>query len=170
MKALLLIPLLLIPYLLYIYWRYGMTVSISATAKHHRSTWESVWFALSLWAVGIPLMIVGFEVSNPDSVLILWLLAGGFICLIGAAQVFWKGGMEYKAHMTGSYGGIGAGMLALLIHCTSVVTIALVSLFVVFAAVQMIPWKKFEKYKIQNRIYWVEVSAIVTAQLALLLA
>ena len=167
MKALLLLPFLMIPYLVYIRVRYEMTISISATAKHHKSTWEKVWFALSLWAVGIPLMIVGFEASNPDDTLILWLLAGGFICLIGAAQVFWRGGMEYKAHMAGSYGGIGSGMLALLIHCTSVVTIALVSLFIVFAAVQMVPWQKLEKYKLKNRIYWVEVAAIATAMLAL---
>lgn len=167
MKALLLLPFLMIPYLVYIRVNYGMTISISATAKHHKSTCESVWFALSLWSVGIPLMIVGFEASNPDDTLILWLLSGGFISLIGASQVFWRGGMENKAHMAGSYGGIGSGMLALLIHCTSAVTIALVSLFVVFAAVQMIPCQKLDKYKLKNSIYWVEVAAIATAMLAL---
>ena len=167
MKQLLLIPLLIIPYLIYIRVKHGMTVSISATAKFHKSTLEKVWFGLSLWAVGIPLMIVGFESSDPEDTLILWLLAGGLICLIAAAQVFWKGGMEYKAHMIGSYGGIGSGMLALLIHCTSFITILLVSVFALFASVQLIPWKKFNKYKIKNRIYWVEVAAIVTAQLAL---
>nr|WP_319268287.1 hypothetical protein [uncultured Draconibacterium sp.] len=167
MKTLLLIPLLMIPYLVYMRIRYGMTVSISATAKHHTSIWESVWFSLSLWAVGIPLMLVGFVLSNPEQTLVLWLLAGGLICLIGAAQVFWRGGMEYKAHMIGSYGGIGSGMLALLLHCTSFVTVALVGLFAVFTAVQMLPISKMDKYKLNNRIYWVEVAAIATAQLAL---
>ncbi|MFV0269883.1 MAG: hypothetical protein ACK5HT_22420 [Draconibacterium sp.] len=169
MKTLLLIPLLLIPYLLYVYWKYGMTKSISETYRFTQK-WEKVWFTISMFLVAIPIMIVGFDVSDPEQVLILWLLAGGLICLIGATQVFWNGGMEHTAHMLGSYGGIGAGMLALLIHCTSVVTIALVNLFVVFAALQMIPWNKFEKYKIPHRIYWVEVAAIVTAQLALLFA
>ena len=156
----------MVPYLIYMRVKYEMTISISATAKHHKSSWEKLWFALSLWCVGAPLMIIGFDVSG-DGVLILWLLAGGFICLIGASQVYWNGGMEYKAHMLGSYGGIGSGMIALLIHCSSLITYLLVGAFVVFTAVQMIPWSKFDKYKIANRIYWVEVAAIITAILSL---
>lgn len=170
MKELLLIPFLIVPYLVYMKRKAGMTVSISATAKHHTNAWEKLWFALSLWAVGVPLMIVGFDVSG-DGVLILWLLAGGFICLIGASQVYWnkekngKMDTEGKAHMLGSYGGIGSGMVALLVHCSSWVTYLLVGAFVVFTAVQMIP--KFDKYKLKHNIYWVEVAAIITSILSL---
>lgn len=166
MKELLLIPFLMVPYLVYMYRKAGMTVSISATAKHHTNAWEKLWFALSLWAVGVPLMVVGFD-SSGDGVLILWLLAGGFICLIGASQVYWKGGSEYTAHMLGSYGGIGSGMVALLVHCSSWPTYLFVGAFVVFTAVQMIPWAKFEKYKLKHNIYWVEVAAIITSILSL---
>ena len=64
-----------------------------------------------------------------------------------------------------TYGGIGSGMVALLVHCSSWPTYLLVGAFVVFTAVQMIP--KFEKYKLKHYIYWVEVAAIITSVLSL---
>ena len=165
MKTLLLIPLLLIPYLLYIYWRYGMTKSISETYRLTQK-WEKVWFTISMFLVAIPIMIVGLDVSDPEQVLILWLLAGGLICLVGVAPVFWKGGMEHTMHMLGAIGGICCGMLALLLHCLSWFTVLFVGLFAAFTATQYL----VVKIRVRNRTYWIEVAAIVTVLLSLLFA
>lgn len=162
MKPLLLIPLLLVPYLLHVRYRYGMTGSISDTYRLTKK-WEKVWFTLSLWAVAIPIMVVGFSQSNPDQVLILWLLAGGGICLVGAAPIFWKGGMEYKAHMVGAIGGIFSGILAVVIHCFSWFSLFGAILFILFFVSQ----KFTTKYRINNSTYWVELVALLVVGLVL---
>lgn len=169
MKAFLFFPLLMVVYLLVMYFKYGMTISISATAKKHTSTLETVFFSLTL-LVGIvfPFAALGFEASEGSNFQFVWLFASAFIGLIHAAQAYWKNRQIYLVHMAGSYVGIIAGMLAVLLTIHSVFSIVVVSLFALFAVSQMIPLKFIEKLKVPNHIYWVEVSAIFSVWLVLL--
>lgn len=170
MKTLLFLPLLLVAYLIYIRVRYGMTVSISATAKLHKQVWEKAFFSLSLWlGISIPFIVLGIEACEPDSVQVLWFFAGCGIALVGTAQVFWEGGMEHRMHMIGAYGGIGLGMVAVLVHLWSWSSVLLVGLFVLFALAQMLPLKSLQKWKIPNSTYWLEVAAIIVIEMALII-
>lgn len=165
MKTLLLIPVVALSlYLIYIYLKYEMTYSISSTYKVVRG-WEKPWFTVTLWSVALPIIIVALENIPGDGVKILFFLAGALICLVGAAPLFWEGGLEYRMHMIGSYGGIGLGMIASLIHFWSFFTVFFVALFALFTASQMLT----SKYRISNHIYWIEVSALITVILILLI-
>lgn len=169
MNVLFFFPLLLAAYLCYIYWRYGMTKSISATAKKHRYGWEKAAFAAALWlGIAIPFIVLGIETARKPNFEFLWFLAGAGIAFVGAAQVFWNGGMEYRVHMIGTYAGIVLGMLAILITISTWWAIVLVVLFSGFA-LQMLPFSFIKKYRLPNHIYWVEVAAICTVELTLII-
>lgn len=159
MKELLLIPIVVMAsYLIWVYSKYGMSKSISASFKFLKG-FEKVIFSLVLWAVAFPLIIVGLDGIPDGEVKILFFLSGSLIALIGASPTYWVKGQEQIAHYIGSYGGIGIGMLALLLHYISFTTLGLVSLFILFTSAQFLT----KVYRVKNFIYWVEVAAIITS-------
>ena len=169
-------PLLLGLYLIVMYVKYGMTKDISSTAKHHTHAWEKAAFSVALWlGISIPFMALGFEASEGSPWQFLWLFAGGGIGFVGAAQVFWRGGIEERVHVAGALGGICAGMLAILLTQFSWLNLFLVLAFVVFALVQYLPQTFAARYKwlkvirVKNSTYWIEVAAIVVVELVFLL-
>ncbi len=157
MKALLLIPIITLTlYLIYVYWRHGMTKSISETYRKLIG-WERPLFTITMWAVAIPIMIVGIESVPNNWPEVLFFLAGFGICLVGASPAFWTNKMELTAHLIGSYGGIGMGMIACVLYLFSPLTVILVSLYTAFAASQMLT----TKLRIKHHIYWIEVVALL---------
>jgi len=157
MKDLLFIPIItLANYLLYVYWRHEMTYSISATYRK-LTGWERPLFTLTMWAVAIPIMIVGIDSVPNNSPEILFFLAGSGICLVGASPEYWTGKMELTAHLIGSYGGIGFGMLACLLYLFNPLSVILVSVYAGFVASQMLT----KKLQIPNHVYWLEVAALI---------
>lgn len=176
MKTLLHAPLLLGLYLIVMFIMYGMTSSISDTAKHHTKAWEKAFFSLAIWlGVVIPFAILGFEASEGSPWQFLWLFACGGIGFVGAAQAFWNGDLEYRVHMAGAIGGIMAGMLAIVLTLTSWFTIGLVVAFAAFALIQWLPKKwvvnnPLEAVRVNTPTYWVEVVAILVVVLAFLLS
>jgi hypothetical protein len=162
MKSLLLIPVItLTVYLLYVYWRHGMTKSISATYKK-LNEWEKPFFTIVLWAVAIPVIVVGIDAVPENQPQILFFLAGSGICLVGASPKYWSGKMELIAHLIGSYGGIGLGVIACIVYLSSPLTLLLIIPFAFFVLSQTI-----DDLKLQNHTYWVEIVSllIVTAVL-----
>ena len=160
MKELLLIPVFsLAIYLLYVYFRYGMTDSISATQRLLRG-FEKPWFSVTLVAVAIPIIIVGINGISGERGQFLFFLAGAAICLVAASPAYWAGKHELTAHLVGSFGGIGFGMIACLVHYFSIETVALIAGFGLFALLAWI-------FKLKNHTYWVEVMALVTVVLVL---
>lgn len=157
MKQLLLIPIItLAVYLIYVYWRHGMTYSISSSYRKLIG-WEKPFFTLTMWAVAIPIMIVGIDSVPNNWPEILFFLAGSGICLVGASPEYWSGKMELTAHLIGSYAGIGLGMLACLIYLFSPLSIILVSAYAAFVISQMF----IKKLRVPNYIYWIEVVALI---------
>lgn len=157
MKALLLIPIITLTlYLIYVYWRHGMTKSISETYRKLIG-WERPLFTITMWAVAIPIMIVGIESVPNNWPEVLFFLAGFGICLVGASPAYWSGKMELTAHLIGSYGGIGFGMIACVLYLFSPLTVILVSLYAAFAASQML----IKKLQVKNYVYWLEVVALI---------
>lgn len=159
MKELLLIPIItMTTYLIYVYIKYGMSKSISASYKFLKGI-EKPIFSLVLWATAFPLIIVGLQNIPEGQVKILFFLSGALIALIGASPKYWIKSQEQIAHYVGSYGGIGLGMLALLIHFPTMITLGLVTLFALFTSSQFLT----KVYRVNNFIYWVEVAAILTS-------
>ena len=166
MKALLIIPIVaLATYLLYVRIKYKMTASISDTYKIIKG-WEKPWFTITLWCVAVPIIIVGIENIPENTPQILFFIAGGLIVLVSSSPEFWSNKRELTAHRIGSYGGISFGIVACLVHYYSLVTLILVTIFVVFAILQLLNIKQL---KIPNHIYWIEVAAIVMVSLVLVL-
>jgi hypothetical protein len=133
-----------------------MTHSISATYKKLTGA-EKPLFTITLWAVAVPLMIVGIK-SVPDNwPEILFFLAGTGICLVGASPAYWTNKMELTAHLIGSYAGIGFGMTACLIYCFSITTLTLISFYGLFILSQFF----VKKIQLKNYTYWMEVLALV---------
>lgn len=157
MKYLLIIPLATLSlYLLFVYVKYGMSYSISASYRYLQG-WEKVLFTLTMWAVAIPIMILGIDSVPNNYPEILFFLAGAGICLVGASPAYWSGKMELTAHLIGSYGGIGFGMIACVLYLFSPLTVILVSLYAAFAASQML----IKKLQVKNYVYWLEVVALI---------
>ena len=157
MKALLLIPIITLTlYLIYVYWRHGMTKSISETYRKLIG-WERPLFTITMWAVAIPIMIVGIESVPNNWPEVLFFLAGFDICLVGASPAFWTNKMELTAHLIGSYGGIGMGMIACLLYLFSPAVLLSVMGYLAFVIIQIF----VKKLRINNYIYWMEVAALV---------
>lgn len=157
MKYLLIIPLATLSlYLLFVHVKYGMSYSISASYRYLQG-WEKVLFTLTMWAVAIPIMILGIDSVPNNYPEILFFLAGAGICLVGASPAYWSGKMELTAHLIGSYGGIGFGMIACVLYLFSPLTVILVSLYAAFAASQML----IKKLQVKNYVYWLEVVALI---------
>lgn len=157
MKELLWIPVFTVPiYLLYVYFKYGMTISISATYKHLKGL-ERLWFSATLVSIAIPIMIVGIE-SVPENLSeVLFFLAGSLLCLVAASPKFWSGKMELTAHLLGSYGSISLGMIACLVYFFNPPAIFYVGIYGLFVLSQF-----FMKWmRLPNHIYWVEIGAII---------
>jgi len=157
MKQLLLIPLIIVPiYLLYVYFKYGMTKSISATYKHVKGL-ERPWFSFTLLSIAIPVMIVGIEAVPDNLPEVLFFIAGSLLCLVGASPKFWSGKMELTAHLIGSYGSIGLGMIACLVYFFNAPTIFYIGIYGLFVLSQFfVKWMR-----LPNHVYWVEVGAII---------
>jgi len=163
MENLLLIPILAMgAYLLYVYKKYGMTKSISATFQRLQTQNEKLFFIFTLWAVAFPIMIVGILKAPNFFSRLLYFIASGFILVISIAPMYWKSETynnrrQSFMHFLGSYGGIGVGMIATLFAFTTFPVITLIALYFCFVIVQMVLKWQF----VNNYIYWIEVIAIV---------
>lgn len=157
MKDLIIIPVATLTlYLLFVYVKYGMSYSISASYKYLQG-WEKVLFTVTMWAVAIPIMIVGIDSVPNNYPEILFFLAGSGICLVGASPEYWSGKMELTAHLVGSYSGIGFGMLACLLYLFNPLAVILVSVYAAFVASQVLT----KKFQLPNYVYWLEVAALI---------
>ena len=138
-----------------------MTESISATYKK-LDEWEKPFFTITLWAVAIPIIIVGIDAVPENQPQILFFLAGSGICLVGASPKYWSDKMEKTAHYVGSYGGIGFGVIACLVYLFSPLTLLIIIPFTFYVLSQTI-----DELKLPNHTYWVEIVSllIVTAVL-----
>ena len=104
-------------------------------------------------------MIVGINNVPDNKSEILFFLSGSLIALIGASPMYWGGKdtQEYWAHIIGSYGGIITGMIAFLVYFYFLPIVWIfISLYAIFTFTST-------KFKLPNKIYWIEVGAIVTA-------
>lgn len=165
MKNLLLIPTLSITiYLIYVYVKYGMTESISKTFAKLKP-WEQPFFTIMLAAVAFPIMYIGIESTDKELAKGLFFLAGSLIVLVGASPKFWESKMENTAHLIGSYGGIGIGMIACFVAGFPVLTLIPIFLFATFTLIQFF----VKKWQLWNYIYWIEVSALLAVVLTLLI-
>ena len=160
MSKVLLIPVItMTAWLIYVRVRYEMTESISKTYMVITKAWEQMWFVLTLWSVALPVMAVGLEMTFVEQKSgILFFLAGTGIALVGAAPAFWLTKHEYWAHMIGSYGGIGFGIISCFIYFNDFLTFLICGAYSAFVVTQFL----FKKLRINNYIYWVEVFALLT--------
>ncbi len=163
MKNLLLIPIFsMLIYLIYVYIKYGMTESISKTFAKLKP-WEQPFFTIMLTAVAFPIMYIGIETAHTELAKGLFFLAGSLIVLVGASPKFWESRMENTAHLIGSYGGIGIGVIACFVAGFPVLSLIPVFIFVLFTGAQFL----IEKSQLPNHIYWVEVMAFFSVALVL---
>lgn len=162
MKTLLIIPIIaLTVYLLYVYWRHGMTYSISATYQK-LNTKEKILLPITLWCIAFPIMIVGMYEPGVYFARGLFFVAGFFLLLISVAPMYWKNEtlnnrQQAFMHYLGSYGGIGTGMIACLIYYSVLLTWVLVILYGGFVLSQFF----IKKLRIPNHVYWLEVIALI---------
>jgi len=157
MKELLLVPILsLATYLLYVYIKYGMTISISETYRELKIK-EKFLFTVTLWAVAIPIIIVSIETVKDQSP-VLFFIAGSLLMLVSASPTFWSGKMELTAHLIGSYGSIGIGIVACLDYFFNPITIYISGAYILLVVVQFF----IKKLRLNNFIYWLEIGAIIT--------
>lgn len=171
MENLLFIPILMMAaYLLYVYQKYGMTKSISATFEKLTTQREKLFFIFTLWAVAFPIMIVGILKAPTMHTRLLYFIAGGLILVISVAPMYWKDETHNNRrqrfmHFLGSYGGIGIGMIACLLAFTNLPVIASIVAYAAFVtALMVIKWQF-----ITNHIYWIEVVAIILSVVLLYL-
>lgn len=169
MEKVLLIPIItLTTYLLYVYFRYGMTHSISATYQKLINKKEKLLLPIALWLTAFPIMTVGIYQSSTFLARILFFIAEAFILIISVAPMYWKNEtlnnrQQAFMHYLGSYGGIGVGMIACLVYAFNPLSIILVSLYALFVITQML----IKKLQIPNHIYWMEVVAILIISIIL---
>jgi hypothetical protein len=165
MKELLIIPFITVPiYLLYMYFKYGMTISISATYKHAKGL-ERLWFSATLVSIELPIMIVGIEAVQNDVSEVLFFIAGSLLCLVAASPAYWSNKMELTAHLIGSYGTISFGIIACIVYLFNPVTILLTGIYALFVISQFF----INKLKLPNFKYWLEIGAIIVVPLILYL-
>ena len=121
--------------------KYKIQKSIS-DSYYSLSKKEKIAFTLAIWGFSIPLVIVANSV--------LFLIAGGLLCLVGASANFKLNKRENNTHMTGAIGGI------LLAFVSLVVDFDLFPIFVVFAMISTFLYlmKDVVKY-----IWWIEILA-----------
>jgi hypothetical protein len=162
MENLLIIPIVsMAAYLLYVYKKYGMTKSISATFQRLQKK-EKILMPITLWLTAFPIMIVGVLKAPTLFTQVLFGIAGTLILLISVSPMYWKSETKNNRnqallHYVGSYGGIGIGMIACLLSFTSLSVILIIGAYLLFVASQMLLKWKF----VNNHIYWIEVIAII---------
>lgn len=138
-----------VSYTQFITFKYGIQKSISESYYDLPRNWQFI-FTLTLWGFAFPVIIA----ANTA----LLFLAGGLICLVGAAPAFKKQAMEYKAHMIGAYGGIILGFSSLVYDYKlySLVLISVVAMIIL-------------RFSVRHYIWWVEVTAFITILLGILM-
>lgn len=157
-------PLLLAIYLLLMFFRFGMTRSISDTYRKLKG-WEVTWFTLALWlGVAFPIIILGLQAAEGNAFQFLWFFAGAGIAFVGAAPVFWNPDIQQKVHVAGATGGIACAILAIALTLPGWWNWLLAGTYLLFALTQTV--KKWN-FKIKNNTYWLEVAALVEVWLAL---
>lgn len=130
--------------------RFGIQKSISESYYDLPGEWRFV-FTLTLWGFAIPVMIVGNSV--------LFFLAGGLICFVGAAAAFKEWAVTYKVHMIGAYGGVLLGFAGLLwdLHSWYLASIAIMIIIILW-------------FTSQFKIWWIEITAFAAVWLGILIA
>ena len=129
------IILVFVTFITYVWARFGVLDSISAS-------WYALgkqgWiFTLFLWAISIPLCIVGENVW--------FFLAGTCLCFTGAAAAY-KEKMTNTVHYIGAVGGIGLSLAGLL---QNGIWWPLVTFLITAIAIR----------RVKNKTWWVEIAA-----------
>jgi len=151
-------PLLLIAYLFWVYKKYGMTHSISAT--YPKLAKAEKWMFGTMWVAYVaPIVLLTAD---------HWfILAALMLALVIANPNYWdKEGAGDNLHYYGSYGTVAFGYVGLIFmdYLTgAMITIA----FILFALGLEINFKVFAKIK--NDTYWQEVFAGLSIPITLYL-
>lgn len=92
--------------------KFKVPTSLSETHYHliGESKKNEVIFTLILWAISIPIMITGFDIT-PANYQFLIFLSAGALMFVGAAPFFKRGGLENKVHV---YSAIFTGICSIL--------------------------------------------------------
>lgn len=165
MKTLIFLPILMVIYLVFAYFKIGMTKSWSDTYRNMPS-WGRVFFSLAIWlGLAIPFAGIGFELSEGSDFQFLWFFSGALLGLVGAAPIFWQDKRSQRAHFIGAFGGTVFGFIALLVTIGGVFNWILTGAFVLFYFSQ-----KIKKYELDNSTYLVESAAYLCVLVAFIVA
>lgn len=157
MKILLLIaPLIMCGYLIFVYLKYGMTKSISAT--HPKLAEKEKWMFGTMWVAYATCILMVFSSR--------WFIgASMMLALVAANPNYWdKPGLQDDLHFIGSYSVVTLGYVGLIMQHVfygSLIT----ALFIIFALGVELNFRFFKKVK--NDTYWQEVFAALTIPLTL---
>lgn len=167
MKTILLIyaTLAFFSYTLWIYRKYGVLTSISASINYIKNKFLFTFF---IWSVAIPLTITAMIV-HPN---FFGFFAGGILAFVGAAPCITKDNMEERVHVFGATGGITLGMIYICtINIWYIIVAGLYLLFVTYCVIvdKYCGYEGTNKIKlyisklkrIYNHTWWIEVVAFV---------
>ena len=132
---------LFLSFIIFIWSKYGVRSSVSDSYYALNKKYNFI-FILFWWFFMIPVMIVA---STP-----LIFFAGAGICFVGASPSF-RRKLDGKVHTISAALGILLSMLSLIIdfkYWISAITFSLISILIIL-------------FKIKNRLWWIEISAII---------
>ena len=140
--------LLAAAYCFYIYKRYGVLYSISSSYYKLLGDNRSRDFVIFTWSVGLPMFLYYQYVWQAQ---LCFMLAGFFLCVVGIASAY-KESFVDKIHNLGSVGAIVLGFAGIVFqdHWWGLIPL------VAFIIASIYIWKK-----VDNKTWWVEVSALV---------
>jgi hypothetical protein len=150
-KLILVQIVIFVVYIAYIWIRYRVQESISdswyALKKHAKL------FTFFLWAIAIPMCIIGGLTEN-----IWYFLSGGFLCFTAVAADYkgWK--TTEVVHVTGAIGGIALALYGLFSSNAIWFPIAGTLVFALIAEIR----------KISNKTWWVEIAAFIFIEVGLI--
>jgi len=142
--------LLAAAYCFYIYKRYGILDSISASYYKLLHDNKSRDFVIFSWGVGLPMFLYIYQYVWQAQ--LCFMLAGFFLCVVGIASAY-KESFVDKIHNLGSVGAIVLGFAGIIFQDHWWGLIPLVAF--IAASVYMIA------KKVDNKTWWVEIAAIV---------
>jgi len=135
-------------YCLFIFKKYGVLNSISASYYKRLEDNNSRDFVIFCWGLGLPM----FLYQPVWQAQLCFMLAGFLLCIVGIASHY-KEKFVDKIHNVGSFGAIVLGFAGIVFqdHLWSIPTVVL---FLVSCLLII-------KKRVSNRTWWVEVAAIV---------
>jgi len=137
-------------YTLMIYFRYGITSSISSSI-HYLPGLQKSFYSFFILGIGLPMMIVSGTA--------LGFLAGAFLCFDFAAVATHDDKIQNFIHTVGADVGMGLGVLMLGINYNQW---WLTFIFVLFTLISM-------RWKYKNHTWWIECFAFLVVITGLLI-